>query len=206
VDDERTKTLASHDEKTRGGRPRLEIVKGPHAGRDVEVSRKTFTIGRSVTADLPLDADGVSRKHVKVTEVAKGQFNLIDLGSTNGTFLNERRVDIAPLRDGDQIQVGQIVLRFGWSSPHGEAEPPRKPKRSRSPTLHNPLEMLSARERQVSGLVAEGLTNAEIGKRLHISGRTVATHLANIYERLNIHNRAALARCVVEWGLVQSRG
>lgn len=204
MDEERTKTVASPDEKTRGGRPWLEILQGPNEGREIEVARKSLTIGRSVTADLPLDADGVSRKHAKVAEVDKGQFNLIDLGSTNGTYLNGRRVDMAPLREGDQIQVGQVILRFGWGHT-GVGIKPVKPKRPRSKTLNNPLDLLSAREREVGGLVAEGLTNAEIGKRLHISGRTVATHLANIYERLDIHNRAALARCVVEWGLVASR-
>jgi DNA-binding NarL/FixJ family response regulator len=109
------------------------------------------------------------------------------------------------LREGDQIQVGQVILRFGWGGT-GLNLVPVPPRRPRSKTLSNPLELLSAREREVSILVADGLTNAEIGKRLHISGRTVATHLANIYERLNIHNRAALARCVVEWGLASPDG
>lgn len=200
MQEDRTKTLVSPDERTRGGRPVLEILQGPNEGRDFEIERKTFTIGRSITADLPLDADGVSRKHAKVMEVGKSQFNLIDLGSTNGTYLNGRRIEMAPLREGDQIQVGQVILRFGWGGT-GLNLVPVVPRRPRSKTLSNPLELLSAREREVATLVADGLTNAEIGKRLHISGRTVATHLANIYERLNIHNRAALARCVVEWGL-----
>lgn len=203
--DERTKTLASPDERTRAGRPTLEILQGPGEGRDFEVAGRSFTIGRSVTADLPLDADGVSRKHAKVAEVGKGQFNLIDLDSTNGTFLNGRRVDVAALREGDQIQAGPVILRFGWGvTPTGAVAV--RPRRPRSKTLTNPLELLSARERQVADLVAEGLTNAEIGKQLHISGRTVATHLANIYERMNIHNRAALARCVTEWGLARPHG
>lgn len=187
VKDERTRTLVSPDEKTRGGRPRLEILQGPDQGREIEIARKAFTIGRSVTADLPLEADGVSRKHAKVVEVGRSQFDLIDLGSTNGTFLNGRRVEMAPLREGDRIGVGQVVLRFGWGL-------------AAAAERADPLASLSAREREVAQLVGEGLTNDEIGKRLHISGRTVSTHLANIYGRLDIHSRAALATFVAQGG------
>jgi len=61
---------------------------------------------------------------------------------------------------------------------------------------------LSARELDVARLVAEGLTNGEIAERLVVSPRTVTTHLDNIYTRLNISGRAALARYVVETGLM----
>ncbi len=52
---------------------------------------------------------------------------------------------------------------------------------------------LSPRELEVARLVASGMTNAEIGKQLHISPATVGRHLSNVYERLGIHSRAALA-------------
>jgi predicted ATPase/DNA-binding CsgD family transcriptional regulator len=53
---------------------------------------------------------------------------------------------------------------------------------------------LTPAERQVSGLVAEGLTNAEVGQRLFISPRTVGHHLAHVYQKLGIHSRRALIR------------
>ena len=52
---------------------------------------------------------------------------------------------------------------------------------------------MSGREREVAALTADGLTNGEIGERLGISAGTVGRHLANIYKRLGIHSRAALA-------------
>jgi len=61
---------------------------------------------------------------------------------------------------------------------------------------------LSARERQVSVHAAKGLTNTEIAKALFISPRTVTTHLERIYEKLQVSSRAALARYVVERGLL----
>ena len=66
------------------------------------------------------------------------------------------------------------------------------------------LAELTSREREVMALVAEGLTNADIAERLVVSPRTVTTHLDNIYSRLSISSRAALARYVVEAGLLAS--
>ena len=55
---------------------------------------------------------------------------------------------------------------------------------------------LTAREREVVDLVAEGLTNGEIAQRLWISPGTVRRHLENIYEKLGVHTRTAAARAV----------
>jgi DNA-binding CsgD family transcriptional regulator len=60
---------------------------------------------------------------------------------------------------------------------------------------------LSARQLEVSRLVADGLTNAAIGEQLGISTRTVTSHLDHIYVRLEINSRAALTRWIVERGL-----
>ena len=51
------------------------------------------------------------------------------------------------------------------------------------------VEPLSEREREVLRLVAEGLTNREIGLRLHLSPNTIKRHTLNIYEKLSVHNR-----------------
>ncbi|MDO8673585.1 MAG: LuxR C-terminal-related transcriptional regulator, partial [Dehalococcoidia bacterium] len=64
---------------------------------------------------------------------------------------------------------------------------------------------VTSRELAVARLVAESLTTAEIAKRLTISPYTVGHHLTNIYARLGITSRTALARCVMEAGLVQPR-
>nr|WP_042179889.1 response regulator transcription factor [Kibdelosporangium sp. MJ126-NF4]ADB02863.1 AzicR5 [Kibdelosporangium sp. MJ126-NF4]CEL14082.1 DNA-binding response regulator, LuxR family [Kibdelosporangium sp. MJ126-NF4]CTQ88448.1 DNA-binding response regulator, LuxR family [Kibdelosporangium sp. MJ126-NF4] len=54
-------------------------------------------------------------------------------------------------------------------------------------------EPLTAREREVAGLVADGLTNAEIGTRLFISAGTAKTHVANVQRKLGVRNRVGIA-------------
>ena len=61
---------------------------------------------------------------------------------------------------------------------------------------------LSAREAEVLTAVAEGLTNAEVADRLHISENTVKFHLQNIYQRLGVANRTEASR----WFMEQQRG
>jgi DNA-binding NarL/FixJ family response regulator len=60
---------------------------------------------------------------------------------------------------------------------------------------------LSAREVEVLGLVAEGLTDAEVAARLFLSPRTISQHLRSIYNKLGVNTRTAAARFAVEHGL-----
>src|SRR4051812_12287809 len=66
----------------------------------------------------------------------------------------------------------------------------------------DPYETLSSREREVLQLASEGLTNAEIGKRLEIGKRTVETHRANLIRKLGLKSHADLVRFAVRRGLI----
>ena len=67
------------------------------------------TIGRAKRADFIVDAALVSRLHCRVTAGATG-LDVVDLDSTNGTFVNGRRVTRAPLQEGDVLGVGRVTL------------------------------------------------------------------------------------------------
>jgi pSer/pThr/pTyr-binding forkhead associated (FHA) protein len=67
------------------------------------------TIGRARRADFIVDADLVSRIHCRLAAGASG-LEVIDLASTNGTFVNGQRVDRAPLKDGDRLGLGRVEL------------------------------------------------------------------------------------------------
>lgn len=68
------------------------------------------TVGRAPRADFIVDAALVSRLHCRL-EVTDDRIDVIDLSSTNGTFVNGKRIDRARLRSGDLLQVGRLSLK-----------------------------------------------------------------------------------------------
>lgn len=68
------------------------------------------TVGRAPRADFIVDAALVSRLHCRL-EVTDDRIDVIDLSSTNGTFVNGKRIERARLRSGDLLQVGRLALK-----------------------------------------------------------------------------------------------
>jgi two-component system response regulator NreC len=66
------------------------------------------------------------------------------------------------------------------------------------------IEELTARQREIFALIAEGLTNQQIADKLVLSPFTVATHRANIMQKLNLHNRTELIRYAIQHGLIDA--
>ena len=84
-------------------------------GRKRELAAKALTIGRLPDCDLVLADPNVSRYHAEVRPAAKfpGEYEITDMGSTNGTKVNGVPLTSAQvLRDGDQITVGATTVRF----------------------------------------------------------------------------------------------
>ncbi len=77
--------------------------------KEVPIGTRAVTIGRAPDNDIPIDNLAVSNYHARVYPEA-GRLVLEDMGSLNGTFLNQQRVERAALRDGDAIQVGKHLI------------------------------------------------------------------------------------------------
>jgi hypothetical protein len=95
-----------------GGRPtatHVLVVDGPGTRHQLTTGRNV--IGRGTDADIRLPDTGVSRKHVDVV-LEGGVATVEDLGSTNGTLVNGRRISRQPLADGDVIRIGHSVLVY----------------------------------------------------------------------------------------------
>ncbi len=75
------------------------------------------TVGRAAGADFIVDAPLVSRLHCRLTAGA-AELEVIDLESTNGTFVNGERVDRALLRRGDRLGVGRVELMISDAPDH----------------------------------------------------------------------------------------
>ena len=85
------------------------VVDGPGTRHTLSTGRNV--IGRGTEADIRLPDTGVSRKHVDVV-LDNGTAIAEDLGSTNGTLVNGRRISRQPLSDGDVIRIGHSVLVY----------------------------------------------------------------------------------------------
>ena len=89
----------------------LVVIYGPELGKRAPLGQATFEIGRSSRSDLPIDQESISRHHARIT--FDGARHVVeDLGSTNGTFVNDVNVKRQPLKDGDQVKLGRSILKY----------------------------------------------------------------------------------------------
>src|SRR5690348_7168069 len=88
---------------------RIVAVEGPDAGKEFDLSAST-TVGRE--GDVALGDSEVSRRHASLSFDGSA-VTVTDLGSTNGTFVNEERVDAARrLEPGDRLRIGTTVFEL----------------------------------------------------------------------------------------------
>jgi HD-GYP domain-containing protein (c-di-GMP phosphodiesterase class II) len=98
--------------------PFLVVMDGPSEGRRVSIGERV-TIGRSSRCDLTLSHQLVSRTHAEVVYTGVA-YEIRDLGSVNGTYVNGRLAPSAQLDDGDHVTIGDFTMEF-----HFEKETPR---------------------------------------------------------------------------------
>ncbi|MDC0667920.1 LuxR C-terminal-related transcriptional regulator [Nannocystis radixulma] len=176
----------------------LAVCCGSLTGAVFELSGAATVVGRGPGVDLVIPDRGVSRKHVKLLRGIDHNFMAVDLGSTNGTRVNDVPVELVALRHGDRIGLGpDVVLSFE------AADSPELQRVVAQAQARQAVAGLSERELEVARLVAQGLTNQAIATRLEIRPRTVASHLEHVYTRLDIHSRAELARRMAEADLLE---
>lgn len=80
-------------------------------GQRVPLSNQVVSIGRAPDSTIVLGDQNASRRHAEIRPI-EGRFALVDLGSTNGTWVNGRRIAEQILDDGDELTFGQTILRY----------------------------------------------------------------------------------------------
>lgn len=89
----------------------LRVIAGAEPGRGYQITSLPVTLGRDAICGVSLPDPKISRQHAAM--VLQGADLVIkDLGSTNGTFVNDKRVKEAVLNHGDQLRLGNTVLEF----------------------------------------------------------------------------------------------
>lgn len=89
----------------------LAMFHGPLAGLRLELNRDVLRAGRAPENDIFLDDVSVSRHHAELRG-KDGDLLIVDLGSVNGTYVNDIRIHEVPLRDEDEVQIGRFKLVF----------------------------------------------------------------------------------------------
>jgi len=94
----------------------LLVIRGEGLGRRFALGQSTSVLGRLPEVDISIPDRSLSRRHCEIHCIEQGgrrAYLLRDLDSTNGSYVNGRRVSELHLRDGDKLAVGDVVLKFG---------------------------------------------------------------------------------------------
>lgn len=110
-----SETLKLKLEEARKAKPCLVIYFGNPLGKRFFLTEEPQAIGRGSECEIPIFEDSLSRKHAQVFKKEGGPYCIRDLGSTNGTFINNRKLLPGKAREithGDFIKLGNIVFKF----------------------------------------------------------------------------------------------
>ena len=111
LDTELDEEIHISPDELEGGRGVLIVKRGSNAGSKFFLDTDRTTVGRHPDSDIFLDDITVSRRHAEIRRSSKG-FELHDVGSLNGTYVNRERVEESGLRTGDELQIGKFKLVF----------------------------------------------------------------------------------------------
>ena len=101
----------------------LVVKRGPNAGSRFQLDQEVVSAGRHPQSDIFLDDVTVSRRHAEFRRTAQG-YEVSDVGSLNGTYVNREPIESSILSNGDEVQIGKFRLVFlTGSQPVGEARP-----------------------------------------------------------------------------------
>ena len=107
-----TETSAVGTENLEDGQALLVVKRGSNAGARFLLDQDTTTAGRHPEADIFLDDVTVSRRHAEFRKNDDGHFEVVDVGSLNGTYVNREPRNSQALEVGDEIQIGKFRLVF----------------------------------------------------------------------------------------------
>jgi pSer/pThr/pTyr-binding forkhead associated (FHA) protein len=98
-------------EELAAGSAVIVVKRGPNAGSRFLLDQPVTSAGRHPGSDIFLDDVTVSRRHAEFRR-NNGGFQVVDIGSLNGTYVNRQPVESAVLASGDEIQIGKFRLVF----------------------------------------------------------------------------------------------
>lgn len=168
-------------------------------GTVIALTQDVGTIGRRGDNTYVIDDPRVSRVHAEIRREGTAVI-LIDLGSSAGTRRNGELITGPRMLDtGDTVSFGPLSVTF-IDPTQVRADADDTIVFDAPQIMHGPK--LSARQSQVLELMAEGLTNAAIGRELDVTERTVKAYAQELYDKLGVRNRAGAVAEAARLGLL----
>jgi len=87
------------------------VIYGQDLGKKYNLDAPNLVLGRSSKCDIQIDQESVSRAHSKIVNAGRA-IRIRDLGSTNGTYVNDEQIEERTLGDGDLIKIGRTIFKF----------------------------------------------------------------------------------------------
>ncbi len=106
-----TTQVASRSTGEQARKSCLLVIYGNDLGKRVALEEQSAVVGRSSKSGVTIDDDSISRQHCELLWDGRG-YKVSDLGSTNGTYVNDEPASDRELRHGDQIKVGRTIMKF----------------------------------------------------------------------------------------------
>jgi len=164
------------------------------AGERFNLDAGAFILGRSSSCDLVVQDSTVSRRHARIA-VEDGTIAVTDLGSLNGTYLDEEQIRaVRAVAEGQTLRFGSVSFLVSTSQVceielDSALETDQCDQladgRSRAPTL-------SQAQTRVLEQLLGGLAEKQVAARLCISQHTVHNHVRAIFQSFHVHSRAEL--------------
>ncbi len=160
----------------------------------IPLDRFPFIVGRHTGCHLCLNSVNISRKHARFL-VEEGEIYIIDLESTNGTLVNNKKIDKKTrLENNFTVSFGEFEFKIHGSEPEDDALYSKTIINSTSDERNRFVKNfnLTRKESEILMLLLKGIPTKEIGKRLSISPGTAKNHILNIYKKTKTHSRFEL--------------
>lgn len=160
----------------------------------IPIKRERFIVGRGKDSDLYLKSEDISRQHAQFTH-KKDEIFLDDLKSTNGTFVNHKRIKgTTRIKSGDDIYFGDLKFKIFYKS-ENEPEPTENTlyldttKRTDDFSRHYDL---TRREEEILYYMLKGESTRQIAEMLFISIGTAKNHILKVYKKTSVHSKFEL--------------
>jgi DNA-binding CsgD family transcriptional regulator len=159
------------------------------------LDRGEFIVGRIKRAQIVIAERTVSRKHARLTYDGK-ELAVEDLGSSNGTFVNEERIVRRELQAGQHVRFGSVACAIsttplfpGAMQDEESTYQIASPQASDETALMN---VFTTAQLRIIPLLMKGLSESEIAQRFERSPHTIHAHIRAIFEKVGVHSREEL--------------